>query len=823
MGQFSGPQRAAEQTAAPLARAMPPREGNAAATGNQFRLRRLQAKLTIGAVDDPLEHEADAVAEQVMRMPDPTVVGLASPPRISRKCAACEEEDKLQTKRSDPDGAGETAPAAVDATLRSSGQPLDAGARDFFEPRFGADFSAVRIHTDAAAAQSAASVAALGYTVGSHIVFAADRFDRSTATRNSLLAHELTHVVQQGAAGPRAVLRRVPDLAACVAQKDDILPPNVGLVEAIAREQELADKLGADYEPLKKMIMERPDTRALVCQHGVPGVLALATTRTAQGVLDVPAATAKLTGAPAPAVPVPTPVPVVTPAAGPDDFKIDRVGKSTTAKVFFARGSATIDAAAQAQIDAFKKTSPSGVRLVGYASADEPAALAQSRADAVKTALTAAPDAVTVSDAAGNAAATASRSDFTGARSVELLVGGAPPTTVDCGKKDAAGHPVNPPKQPCTTMDPPTWTSFQAAHTIAKDAMSQAVTAVSGTPSADNTALIDKFFGGHDAATLATLQTNLGRLNTHVINLPAETDCGGECDDGGCEVGAIAYNNGHVDAASRMTLCVPTFKTLASDNDRARNLVHETAHGTSPLGGGPAKGTKDLAYRHERMLFELPPADRLRNSDSYALFALFVREAKVSGDPKKAPAGIATPENDNLPYSDQDPEKPALKLALAKLEKRLTWSKDWVGQMYGQIVKIRAGSFPWAGSWAEPLMTEAAKHFPLTSPPAQPTLDDQVRVAAMNDRYIRMSATVKNNLTITRMNTGLVSWNPPAAGTSPFLAGTTIGIGPDFFRATPEDQISLLLEQLAKATKGVEPAFIPAYVSLAKWIHDKNP
>ena len=81
------------------AAARPHTVAKARSLSNQARLRqlstpRIQAKLEIGAVDDPLEHEADRVAERVMRMPDPALVVRASPQRISRKCTACEEEEK---------------------------------------------------------------------------------------------------------------------------------------------------------------------------------------------------------------------------------------------------------------------------------------------------------------------------------------------------------------------------------------------------------------------------------------------------------------------------------------------------------------------------------------------------------------------------------------------------------------------------------------------------------------------------------------------------------------------------------------------------------
>jgi hypothetical protein len=105
----------------------------------------IQAKLKVGAVDDPLEHEADRVADQVMRMPAPGVSVTAAPPQLSRKCAACEEEEKLQTKPTGPQAAAGEAPAIVHELLRSPGQPLDRGTRAYFEPRFGHDFSRVRV------------------------------------------------------------------------------------------------------------------------------------------------------------------------------------------------------------------------------------------------------------------------------------------------------------------------------------------------------------------------------------------------------------------------------------------------------------------------------------------------------------------------------------------------------------------------------------------------------------------------------------------------------------------------------------------------------
>jgi hypothetical protein len=208
----AGPTLATTQTAAASIEAHAPTPRRPA-LGNQALLRRLQAKLVVGAVDDPLEHEADAVAAQVVRMPDPGLGVSASSPRISRKCAACEETDKVQTKRADADVAVEEAPAAVDEVLHSPGRSLDAAARSFLEPRFGRSFDQVRVHTDARAAESARSVGARAYTVGRDIVFAEGSYAPGSMAGRQRIAHELTHVAQQDPVSARhdmtATLRRV--------------------------------------------------------------------------------------------------------------------------------------------------------------------------------------------------------------------------------------------------------------------------------------------------------------------------------------------------------------------------------------------------------------------------------------------------------------------------------------------------------------------------------------------------------------------------------------------------------------------------------------
>jgi hypothetical protein len=168
----------------------------------------IQTKLKIGAIDDPLEHEADRVADKVMRTPNLAVSPAVGLPQISRKCADCEEEEKVQKKAAGSRSLAAEAPASVHEVLGSPGQPLDAATRAYFEPRFGEDFSEVRVHLGASAERSAQEIGANAYTSGHNLVFAAGRFAPGTDEGRLLMAHELTHVVQQKIGHRQAFIQR---------------------------------------------------------------------------------------------------------------------------------------------------------------------------------------------------------------------------------------------------------------------------------------------------------------------------------------------------------------------------------------------------------------------------------------------------------------------------------------------------------------------------------------------------------------------------------------------------------------------------------------
>jgi Domain of unknown function (DUF4157) len=174
--------------------AQPHNEAPSAAPANPLWTQlatRVQTKLTVSAPDDPFEREADAVADRIMRMPD-----HSSPERVTASPAFSSETPAVQRK-SGASAGGED----VRGAFESAGHPLEPSTREHFERRLGADLGDVRVHTDSGSAHAATSLHANAFTVGSDIAFAPDRYAPAAGDGRRLLAHELTHVVQQREGG----------------------------------------------------------------------------------------------------------------------------------------------------------------------------------------------------------------------------------------------------------------------------------------------------------------------------------------------------------------------------------------------------------------------------------------------------------------------------------------------------------------------------------------------------------------------------------------------------------------------------------------------
>ncbi|TKJ38540.1 hypothetical protein CEE37_12300 [candidate division LCP-89 bacterium B3_LCP] len=207
----------------------------------------IQTKLTIGSPNDQYEREADRVADQIVRMPDHTLkrqpleeeeeelqtkpIADQITPMVQRQIEEEEEEELIQPDRlpiiqrqeeeeeeivqtlqrqcdeeecpiqtqQDANRSSEVTPnlASQIQAIRSGGRSLPQPCRNYFEPRFGRDFSDVHIHTDSKADDVAKSINAKAFTLGQDVFFGSGQFAPGTEGTKKLLAHELTHVVQQ--------------------------------------------------------------------------------------------------------------------------------------------------------------------------------------------------------------------------------------------------------------------------------------------------------------------------------------------------------------------------------------------------------------------------------------------------------------------------------------------------------------------------------------------------------------------------------------------------------------------------------------------------
>lgn len=203
--------------------------------------------LSISQPGDDHEREAENIAGAVMCMIEPATrlssISYAptpsSSPVIRRRCTACEEgaheanvkettdDYEAQVHRHEATSSATNIVPSVSADIRAlegNGRPLPQAIRAFFEPRFGANFGQVRVHTDTHAVRTARSINAKAFTVGRDIAFGEGQFSPESQAGRQLLAHELTHVVQNGGANGNNVIHRQPDNSTAGAGRADAAP-----------------------------------------------------------------------------------------------------------------------------------------------------------------------------------------------------------------------------------------------------------------------------------------------------------------------------------------------------------------------------------------------------------------------------------------------------------------------------------------------------------------------------------------------------------------------------------------------------------------------
>jgi Domain of unknown function (DUF4157) len=224
----------------------------------------IRTKLAVNKPGDIYEQEADRVSEQVMHMRKPDLAlgggdsGRSDSARIQRECLECGEKEKedeggLLVPKSGALSLNPKAvahgPHAAPGTEGSGGHSLPASVRGFFETRFGHDFGQVRVHADNNAAEMARGLHARAFTVGNDIYFGSSQYAPGTSSGNKLLAHELTHTIQQSRGSSPTVwgaLGRTAPIALSSAPS------------SIQRKEEVRASLVTEENPLERLLKGEP-------------------------------------------------------------------------------------------------------------------------------------------------------------------------------------------------------------------------------------------------------------------------------------------------------------------------------------------------------------------------------------------------------------------------------------------------------------------------------------------------------------------------------------------------------------------------------------
>lgn len=642
--------------------------------GNQAISRLLRShavqrkKFNAGQLDDKHECEADDVSEKVMRM------------------AAPAEDHSLPDDFSPVHGVG---------------QPLEPATRAFMEPRFGHDFSHVRIHTDARAAASARSINALAYTSGSNIVFARGQYSPHSVSGQRLLSHELTHVVQQSS-GAQPVISRAATTA--------------------------------DF---------------------------------------------RITG------------------LAPDLASVENV-------IRFNFNQASIPPVENPKIAKQAKPAGRDITLNGYASEEGDAA---SKAKLVNRRITAVSDALKASGHKGprhpNPDPTRGEGniDYRGMRIVEIVDTPKPP-------KGLKVVPPIPTRVPSCTAGPstPCGTTYSTAFPKADKAVKDAITKLTA-PSPATLGHVATHFGATPAATLLTNITGLSTKLTALNGIHSSaTDCHLNACDTQCS-GAGAYVDPNV-VPHRMIFC-DDFRSQADAGQRGRTIIHEALHVT------PGVMSKDLAYAHTRKIRTLTDPEKLTNTDSY------VNLITILHDPA---AVLSTPPADTITGTANPAETAFAQRAIAFLEQWLIKAKFFTAQLYENIDTGLTTPAHWTAApkkWFHITMHDLSPLFGLTDPGTTapftlPVRDDKIRMAGINDRYVRMrNVFYGKTITLTKITSGSEQWAADL--------GNKVKVKAPFFAMTDVNAIRHLMKLMLKSIPlDVSAALVDDYVEGANKIRTQG-
>jgi hypothetical protein len=791
----------------------------------------------------------------------------------SKKGESSKKQVPLQRFATSDNGAV-GAPPIVHEVLSSSGQPLDVATRIFMEKRFsrdftairsagrpegisrsgitvrphddrferqaeaaaekiaspdaaslesvsaGPDFSQVRIHAGPRAAESARAIGAKAFTVSNSIVFGEGAYSPNSSAGRRLLAHELTHVVQQQAS-PASQIQRACDPALFAARTRPVFfPAQTSITQVYAGtttlsrgstrfaavgliQQALVDlgfflgTSGPNHDGVDRrfdVLTEQAVTDFQIAEAipgTTPGVVDQATLKCLDEVRSHRAVAQNLTG--------------VVPE---EQFQVLGEGRGGRDEdIFFARGSAILDAGDRDKIHRLSVANKGcALTLNGFISEDERIdfgdQLATDRLNAVDAAFNTEhqqdpgvctppappPPPPPLRTLVPKPDASAGVLTYRERRKVEVITPSSPSTTATCGTGAIRQRPLD------ATEAGVFATALTDALSMINAARSQLVV---GNAAGD--AALTTFFGGVSQRTAVRnrLTTWRNHLNSVVRTRNRRgTDCDATCSN------AIAYNNG-VGGSAMMTLCgeffgtISLYPTMTDPQRRAVVLAHEAGHGSLDL--------QDLAYDNVRLIefIQNSPSLALQNTDS---FIFLIRCLAGLPDSCARPTRGDTPTNLSAGQLTEAQE------GIAWLSSWFIWAEQDAGGAYETINASRTGG-RWTNSYYQGVFDLLSNAFNIHRPGSAPlpTMREQTTVAAIWDRLLLIERALDKDLKITRDTsaTPVQRWTPGARG-----PGDEVFLTNAYFAITsPRGHVNLLLPMVIEATPAIDPSLRLSYIT----------
>ena len=796
----------------------------------------IRPKLKIGAANDKYEQEADRVADQIMRMPAPsqssskdnlqsTNLQASNIGDIQRKCTGCIKQEELIQKKSS--GVTSAVTPATDSniwSLQGGGQPLSQAERGYFEPRFGTDFSDVRLHTDNHAASAAKSIGARAFTHGNNVAFATNEYSSSGFSGRHLLAHELTHVLQQKRGlNTDAIQRRCNTKKVNARLTPANLPMHADIIDVYSGSKTIKSKSNKkeailliqqaladlNYKFLGKTGRNR---------EGVDGYYKTKTAATVkrfqkdQGILES-GVVDKQTIRCLDEASLQNKFPITLKKSfQQSDVEIEREKTSNEMEVFFKRNKSILDAGDKNVIAkiAFKFLLQP-LKITGFQSEDEIAntgnQLAKKRADNVAKELKNKGHLsyflIHFNEIKAKPKSSIGLSDYPGRRKVEIEEKGKKSSFSNCAitppgwsANDKGRGPCDKGKQPNleATMVKP---AIKKAQQFVSKAYSELV-----SKNSKSKQQVKTWFGSK--AYLNRVKRNMKKwkkqLDTHI---PAKHLCANECHSS-CDQ-TDAYNN-ETGAAATLTLCEPMLKPGRSLENRAETIVHEAGHG--------AIDTSDIAYDTTRLINFLSkkPSLALKNTDSYVRMILCLNNKPCSLPPSK----------DTFSNINKKSDQQRVIESLSYLERWTDWAWQDLNGLFAIVEKSRkSGKWPDGSNdynyldelnilfntfgWHRPKKTIAA------------TTREKIFVSSVHERLSKMSDHTQRSsnykINLDSSTKALAIWQ--------LTPSRKITLTKLFFRLGKRSRVRFLLTLLIKAERGISPGLVKPYRKLIEKLANK--